>query len=167
MIIRDNAISYYGKHDWPSNFFEEPVRITIYKSKPDYVFPTGEHAFQACKAALFNDMHALRLLVQTPSPWLAKRIGRDVRGYDDELWSKRSFTAMCHVLKSRVNSSELIYRNALAVKDKVFIESSPTDFLWGNGICGGSMDTFNPAKWKGKNLHGRAWSAVLQSLELR
>lgn len=60
---------------WEQPFIEEKV---MYKS--------AEHYMMAKKAALFNDIVSLEKIIACKSPAEAKKLGREVTGYDDDVW---------------------------------------------------------------------------------
>ena len=50
--------------------------------------PTAEHYMMAEKARLFGDVDTCDEILATQDPALAKKLGRQVRGYNDERWVK-------------------------------------------------------------------------------
>ena len=45
----------------------------------------------AGKARLFGDAEACRRILQAPSPGAAKRLGREVRNFDEDVWVEARF----------------------------------------------------------------------------
>jgi ribA/ribD-fused uncharacterized protein len=52
----------------------------------------------------------------------------------------------------------------LATGDKVLVETSPLDKIWGIGLAAGDPHASNPAEWQGQNLLGFALMAVRAEL---
>jgi ribA/ribD-fused uncharacterized protein len=52
---------------------------------------TAEHFMMAEKARLFHDQDVWAKIVQAPNPGAAKALGRPVKGFSEEVWSKHRF----------------------------------------------------------------------------
>ncbi|MCG7528994.1 NADAR domain-containing protein, partial [Streptomyces sp. OfavH-34-F] len=65
---------------WPSPFTVDGV-----------VYASAEHWMMAGKARLFGDARAEELAVAAKSPAEAKKVGRLVRDFDDEVWQRERF----------------------------------------------------------------------------
>ncbi|MCP4177219.1 MAG: NADAR family protein, partial [bacterium] len=57
-----------------------------------------------------------------------------------------------NVLKFRQNKALSVF--LLNTKDKVLVEASPYDRIWGIGISPDDENIVNPYLWKGENLLG-------------
>lgn len=164
MIRCDNMVAYYGKDDWPSNFHPTKLNIVLSHNQPAIKANTAEHAFQMCKAAVFGDFRTLEKIRLAPTPLEAKALGRMVSGFDEEIWNRRSVSAMMHVLKAKLDSNPELKELARGFKGCVFIEASPRDFRWGCGLSKTHEQLFNPLVWKGKNLHGDVWTRLIEQI---
>ena len=51
--------------------------------------------------------------------------------------------------------------------DKILVEASPYDRIWGIGLSATHPDAKNPAKWKGENLLGKVLMDVRNELRTR
>ena len=52
----------------------------------------------------------------------------------------------------------------LSTSDRVLVEASPVDAIWGIGLAADSPDADNPARWQGPNLLGFALMEVRDQL---
>ena len=52
----------------------------------------------------------------------------------------------------------------LSTKQKILVEASPVDKIWGIGLAENTSNIDNPLTWRGKNLLGFALMAVRQQL---
>lgn len=125
---------------------------------------TAEHWMMAKKAQLFRDQEAFEKIVHCKSPKAAKAIGRQVKGFEHAIWiSKReSIVKNGNYLKFKQHPSLWEYLNG--TEDKILVEASPYDKIWGIGMKVGDPGIENPRNWKGLNLLGYALMEVRQYL---
>ena len=128
-------------------------------------YPTAEHFMMAAKARLFGDEETERRLLEAPSPALAKKLGRQVRRFNEDTWRQRRFELVVegNLLKFRQNPAmgEIL----LATGSKVLVEASPTDRIWGIGLGQDDRRAKNPKEWKGLNVLGFALMEVRTQLQ--
>ena len=95
-------------------------------------------------------------VLQADNPGEAKAIGRSVRNFQREKWQKHCVERVVqgNVAKFAQNKEILTY--LLATNNKVLVEASPYDTIWGIGLASDAEDIENPLTWKGKNLLGFA-----------
>lgn len=129
-------------------WFSPEDRITV---------PSAEHAMMFCKAMIFKDIATMMKIVAAPHPKDAKRLGREVKNYDDGIWSKLRYGVVydVNVIKfSKGDCAEAFtYLRQFTDNDNiVFVETSPYDGIWGIGLRGKAPE--DPSDWKGSNLLG-------------
>lgn len=127
-------------------------------------YKTAEHWMMAKKAELFNDNEVLEKIIQANSPAEAKKLGREVRNYDDTLWlaSRYEIVKQGNLHKFHQNSDLKAF--LVNTKERVLVEASPVDAIWGIGMAGDHKDALNPEKWRGLNLLGFALMEVRDEL---
>jgi len=116
------------------------------------------------KARYFKDEATANKILETPNPRENKKLGRQVKGFVAEDWMINSFTFMVAVnlAKYRQNSGQ---KKALfSTGERIFVEASPYDKIWGIGIGMDDDDCLDEHKWKGMNLLGRALTYVRNEL---
>lgn len=130
---------------WPSPF-------TV--AGGEYV--TAEHWMMAGKARLFGDTEAERRVMAAAHPGAAKKAGRTVRGFDEEIWRRERFGIVVEgsVHKFRQHPDLRVY--LLSTGDRVLVEASPLDRVWGIGLAADDERAQDPARWRGLNLLGFA-----------
>lgn len=130
-----------------------------------YSFQTTEQAFMYAKAVEFNDEEtALKLLDPFLEPWDAKKLGREVKNYNEQVWSKVRYTRMLEVNREKYKNSS--YANLLlATRDKILVECNPRDTIWGIGLAEDDSRCFNKEQWKGQNLLGEVLMQIRKELQ--
>ena len=118
-----------------------------------------------CKAHCFQDYESEELIIKAKTPKEAKKLGRLVKGFDEERWSEVRFGYMrwCVYEKFRQNPKlkELLLKFG---KDHNFVEGSPYDKIWGIGIHFEDELANDSKNWKGENLLGQALDMVYNEL---
>lgn len=124
-------------------------------------YPTAEHWMMAAKAMTFNDLDIYARVIDdcsasAPDPRHAKLLGRQVKGFDQEKWLRVAFEIVTrgNVYKFGQNPELGMYlRNT---GDRILVEASPRDAVWGIGMSSSHPDASNPARWPGLNMLGFA-----------
>jgi ribA/ribD-fused uncharacterized protein len=132
----------------------------------DITYKTAEHWMMAKKAELFNDNEILEKIIQANSPAEAKKLGREVRNYDDALWlaNRNEIVKQGNFYKFSQNSDLKAF--LVNTKERVLVEASPVDAIWGIGMAADDKDVLNPEKWRGLNLLGFALMEVRDELKI-
>ena len=130
---------------WPSPFTVDGVR-----------YATAEHWMMAAKARLFLDAEAERLALAAEHPAEAKKAGRLVRGFDDTVWARESFRIVVEGSVHKFAAHPELRGFLLGTGERVLVEASPLDRVWGIGLAATDQGAGDPERWKGPNLLGFA-----------
>ncbi|MDQ0949259.1 ribA/ribD-fused uncharacterized protein [Streptomyces phaeochromogenes] len=130
---------------WPSPFTVDSVE-----------YRTAEHWMMARKARLFGDDRAERLALDAPNPALAKKAGRLVRGFDEGAWERERFGIVVEGSVRKFASDGELRSFLLGTGERVLVEASPVDRVWGIGLAANDDRAFDPERWRGPNLLGFA-----------
>ncbi|MFJ9341581.1 NADAR family protein [Streptomyces sp. NPDC101733] len=130
---------------WPSAF-----------TVGDDHYATAEHWMMAGKARLFGDPEAERAALEARSPAQAKRAGRLVRGFRDEVWERERFALVVEGSVHKFGSDPALRSYLLGTGSRVLVEASPLDRIWGIGLAADDERALDPARWQGLNLLGFA-----------
>jgi len=131
-----------------SNWY--PIRFQ-YQDKDFY---NSEQAFMYLKAKYFGDNNTAEKILNTLSPAIAKKFGREVSGFDEELWEEVREEFMYQAVRAKFMQNDLIKRTLLNTGDDVLVECSSADTIWGAGIDIQDSRINEPIKWPGENLLG-------------
>jgi ribA/ribD-fused uncharacterized protein len=111
-------------------------------------YHTAEHYMMARKALLFNDKETLWKIWKTKDPLEAKVLGRQVKGFSQEVWDKHAFDIVVEGNVRKFLSSYRLKEIIISTGQKILVEASPYDKIWGIGIEAPN----HPKTWKGKVL---------------
>ncbi|AMA48116.1 MULTISPECIES: NADAR family protein [Flavobacterium] len=124
------------------------------------VFPTAEHWMMAQKAKLFNDDEMFDKIIHAKSPAQVKQFGRQVRGFDQKIWEDNRFEIVVQGNYHKFSQNEALKEFLLNTNNRVIVEASPVDKIWGIGLTGDDPKANNPKTWNGLNLLGFALMEV-------
>jgi ribA/ribD-fused uncharacterized protein len=123
-------------------------------------YPTAEHWMMAHKALLFDDQSNFEKIIHCKTPSEAKEIGRQVLGYDEQIWSEKKFEIVVLGNIHKFNQYPQFADYLINTQDRILVEASPVDTIWGIGLSQDSKDIENIYAWRGQNLLGFALMAT-------
>lgn len=138
---------------WPSPFVVGGVE-----------YATAEHWMMAAKARLFGDAEAERAVLAAAHPAEAKKAGRLVRGFDEATWERERLGIVTEGSVHKFGAAPDLRDFLLATGDRVLVEASPVDRVWGIGLAATHAAAEDPARWRGLNLLGFALMAARDQL---
>ena len=119
-------------------------------------YQTAEHWMMAAKAGLFNDDDALQKILAAETPAKAKEMGRLVQNFDPTVWDQHKFDIVVMGSLQKFAQNGELKKFLLGTGDRVLVEASPVDRIWGIGMKSDNPAARNPSLWKGDNLLGFA-----------
>ena len=127
-------------------------------------YHSTEHWMMAAKARLFDGEEILGRILAAPSPAEAKKLGREINGFVPEVWEEHKYEIVKAGNLHKFGQHKDLARFLLATSDRVLVEASPVDTIWGIGLAADSADAKDPARWQGPNLLGFALMEVRDQL---
>lgn len=127
-------------------------------------YRSTEHWMMAEKARLFNDEGTLSQILAVKSPAEAKKLGREIQDFDSEIWDAHKVEIVIAGNLHKFGQHAKPAKFLLATNDRVLVEASPVDTIWGIGLAADSADAGNPTRWLGPNLLGFALMEVRDRL---
>ncbi|TYK52885.1 NADAR family protein [Actinomadura decatromicini] len=128
------------------------------------VYATAEHYMMAEKARLFGDAETAEAIVAASHPSEAKDLGRRVRGFDDDAWRDARVAIVVKGNEAKFGQHEELREYLVGTRNRVLVEASPLDRVWGIGLAADDPRAERPAEWRGLNLLGFALMTVRDSL---
>ena len=117
------------------------------------------------KARLFGDEQILSKILTANSPGLAKALGRKVKGFIPKIWDEHCFNIVINGNYAKFSQNSKLTDFILSTKQRILVEASPVDKIWGIGLSQDDPNIENPLMWRGKNLLGFALMNVRQQLQ--
>ena len=130
-------------------------------------FLTAEHYMMYGKAMLFNDKESAEKILTATSPGAVKAIGREVKNFDNETWLAHRFDIVVAGNLAKFNNNPTLREFLLGTKDRILVEASPVDKIWGIGLAQDNHATADPRQWQGLNLLGYALMKVRHTLRTK
>ncbi|HAO5757430.1 TPA: NADAR family protein [Listeria monocytogenes] len=125
----------------------------------------AEQFMMAEKAKLFNDMEMREKILAAKHPKQAKDFGRLISGFQEDIWLKNRFNIVMRANQAKFSQNEELKKFLMQTKNRILVEASPVDKIWGIGMAADNKNVENPLYWKGLNLLGFALMAVRDELE--
>ncbi len=154
--MKENIVLFYGKLNPEfSNFYLAPFRVDGKE------YASAEHYFMYQKALLFDPNGlAIRKMSNDLAPSQMKKLGRQVKNFDAEVWKKKSLVYMYQAVRAKFLQNPDLAEKLLATGYAVLAEASPYDRRWGIGMGISNPDVMDPYKWRGSNWLGAILMAV-------
>ena len=138
---------------WPAEF-----------SLEGQTYATAEHYMMAEKARLFDDHATLDAILRCDHPAKAKKLGRTVVGFDQEVWERERWDVVVRGNLAKFSSHPKLLEFLLGTGQRVLVEASPHDRVWGIGLTASDAGAADPEQWDGENLLGFALMEVRHRL---
>ncbi len=138
---------------WPSRFEIDGILYTC-----------AEQYMMAEKARLFGDEDVRAQILQAKHPKQMKTLGRQVRNFEDALWKQEAYGIVLRASREKFRQNEDLWAFLRGTQQRILVEASPVDRIWGIGMAKDDPNVENPTKWRGSNLLGFALSQARDEL---
>ena len=161
VFFTERDIHGYLSNFYPTSFDHENV-----------TFRSSEEFFMYSKATFFGDIEiANRILKINRSSAHdlqkeIKRLGRLVRNFDEKKWANSRYDIMKKGLFLKFSQNSDIKNKLIATGNRMLVEGSPYDKVWGSGLNKFTTITFlkEGRSLPGQNLLGKALMEVRSAL---
>lgn len=128
-------------------------------------YNTCEQYMMHQKALLFEDEEVANAIMRETNPREQKALGRKVRNFDDQKWKQNCMRFVYEANMAKFTQNPELKSSLLSTGDRILVEASPKDFIWGIGMHYDDEGVDNPANWKGTNLLGQVLTLVKHELK--
>lgn len=129
------------------------------------VYNCAEQYMMAEKARLFGDLEVRAKILATDSPERHQQLGREAKGFDNDLWQANCFQIVVRGNLGKFSQSRFLRQLLLDTGSKRLVEASAVDKMWGIGLAPDDVLALDPANWQGRNLLGEALMQVRSILQ--
>ena len=123
-------------------------------------FSSMEQFMMYRKALCFQDVETAYKILGTDDVAKIKKLGREVRGYNENVWNGVRQIIVYEGLLAKFSQNEELKEKLIATKDAILAECAVKDQIWGIGLSMKDENRFDMDKWRGQNLLGYALMMV-------
>lgn len=163
----DDFLFFWGHRDKPDGSVGKGCLSQWYPKAFGHegrVFATAEHWMMYHKAKLFNDAAAMDEVFLDDSPQVAKQVGRRIRNFEAAVWADVAYDIVVEGNGLKFSQHENLKGFLLSTKQRILVEASPYDHIWGIGMTAEDPRANKPAAWCGTNYLGFALMEVRDRL---
>lgn len=126
----------------------------------DVKYFTAEQYMMAKKALLFGDNVTCAKIMSASHPNQFKALGRKIKPFDEATWNEHKKEIVVQGNLAKFGQNERLKTFLLNTGNRVLVEASPYDKIWGIGMSANDDNVENPNMWKGENNLGFALMEV-------
>jgi len=147
------------KYGYCSNFYK------VNFEEKDRYFNCSETYFMYYKCLIFDSTNTKlqEQILSEESPYKVKKLGRQVKNYDENVWIEKRYSIMINALRLKFTQNETIKTKLLSTKPKTLYEASPFDKIWGIGYSATKAIVKDKINY-GQNLLGKALMQIRDEL---
>ena len=119
-------------------------------------YSTAEQYMMASKALLFKDIKIFNEIMNAHTAQEFKRLGRQIKGFDETIWNIHKDRIVIEGNIAKFSQNADLKEFLLSTANKILVEASPYDKIWGIGIDENHPDAYTPPRWQGENHLGFA-----------
>jgi ribA/ribD-fused uncharacterized protein len=116
------------------------------------------------KAVLFGDEAMAGRILAAPHPKVAKALGGRVTPFRQEEWDAHRYEIVVAGNLAKFGQDDELRDYLLTTGERVLVEASPMDRIWGIGLGRDDPRAADPRRWRGTNLLGFALMDVREGL---
>lgn len=128
--------------------------MTSFTDNEGKTYTCAEQYMMAKKALLFDDAEMDVLIMEADHPRDMQKLGRKVRGYDQEVWSANALQVVYQANMYKFQQNATLLKDLVKTRGTVLVEASPYDAIWGIALAEDSPLALNRSTWEGTNWLG-------------
>ena len=156
-----NIICFHNPEEengYLSNWYYSDFRLD------NVTFSSMEQYMMYKKAVCFDDMEIAEKILKTQDVAEIKALGRQVSGYQDNIWSGLRQIIVYEGLLAKFSQNESLKEQLIETGNAILAECAVKDQIWGIGLSMKDPKRLDISQWKGKNLLGYALMVVRKRL---
>jgi ribA/ribD-fused uncharacterized protein len=104
--------------------------------------------------------------MKSKNPKNMKAFGRLVKNFDENLWNSVAQDIVYAGNYAKFSQNPKLLKALLDTGDRLLVEASPYDKIWGIGLSELDARKTSPENWKGLNLLGKILTKVRDDLKI-
>lgn len=157
VLFWDGPFSQWCK----STFMTESIYVGTEK------YTCAEQYMMSEKALFFKDFETRKEIMSTDNPRIQKELGRKVKGFNAEEWSKVAKQIVFRGNLAKFTQNPELKRALMETGTKTIVEASPYDTIWGIGLGEEDPRALDRATWKGLNWLGEVVTDVREFIKIK
>lgn len=129
------------------------------------IYCCAEQYMMANKAQVFGDVQIRDKIMDTTDPREMKVLGKKVKNFKNSVWDKVKYWVVVNGNYHKFAQNKEMRDFLLMTQDKILVEASPYDTIWGIGLDENDPKVNAPNHWKGLNLLGFALMEVRDEIQ--
>jgi ribA/ribD-fused uncharacterized protein len=130
----------------------------------DVKYNCCEQYMMACKAQLFDDVESYKMIMYADNPKDQKALGRRVKGFSSIIWDQECKQIVFESNFAKFTQHPDLKTQLLDTGNRILVEASPYDTIWGIGMSETDHGVEDPKNWKGTNWLGIEITKVKESI---
>lgn len=127
-------------------------------------FGCAEQYMMFKKAQLFKDELSMTKIMKTDDPAEQKALGKKVTNFDVDTWNAVARNIVYTGNLAKFTQNVGLLAKLLETEDKLIVEASPYDRIWGIGLGEFDPARFDKSKWKGTNWLGQVLTKLREDI---
>jgi len=157
MKITDNYVFFWN------GIYSQWHKVPMTIDKVEY--NSCEQYMMHQKALLFGDNEIAELIMKETNPREQKKYGRMIKNFDKSTWDKNCLAIVYEGNLAKFSQNADLKEEMLSTGNRIFVEASPLDNIWGIGLDENAEGIENPSYWLGLNLLGQALTIVKKEIQ--
>lgn len=146
------------KSGYPSQWYPSDFKIN------NKLYVNCEQYMMEQKALVFGDIEIANEIMNTSDPKKHKELGRRVRNFDADVWNNIADEIVFQGNYAKFSQNPMLFEKIIESKNKMYVECSPYDKIWGNGLDINTTLQTPKEDWPGTNRLGKAIMRVRNEL---
>ena len=117
------------------------------------------------KALVFGDTEIADEIMKENNPREQKKFGRMIKNFDKVTWDSCCLGIVYRGNLAKFTQNTELGEQLLETGNRILVEASPLDKIWGIGMAEEDLGIEDPSNWKGLNLLGQAITLVKQQMK--
>lgn len=162
MIKREDLVAFWSNKDKDTGYLSQWY-YSPFVDEMGYYYTCCEQYMMFQKAVLFHDVETAKKIMETEDPKKIKALGREVKNFDSAVWDDAKFDIVVKANHKKFTQNEELRERLLGTGDKILVEASPYDKIWGVGLRANDERILDERNW-GQNLLGKALMGVRERI---